>query len=626
MEPRHSDALHLLGLVAHQVGRSDLAVDLIGQAIAINPSHPVYHSSLGVALAGLDRPAEALAASDTAIGLKPDFAEAHSNRGNQLRDLGRFEEAVTAYETAVGFNPNYVDAHYNLGIALAGRGRADAAAAFSAAIRCGASWASAYFHLANSLRQAGRLEEALQAYDAAIRLAPEGLEAHINRGVTLSDLGRKEEAVAAYDGALHLCPTSADAHTNRGAALHDLGRTEEALAAHDAAIALTPGMATAHYNRGNAFLASNRLEEALACYDRAIALEPGRAEAYSNKGAALTGLGRLQEAVAAYHDAIRVKPDHAEAHYNEAFAHLLDGRLEEGWPKYEWRFRGGDKTLRRRDVPQPQWNGEDLAGRTILLHAEQGLGDTIQFCRYAPLVAARGARVMLEAPKSVLRLLSGLKGVDQLVAAGETPPHFDLHCPLMSLPGVLGTRLETVPADVPYLEAESEVAQRWRARLGPEGFRIGVTWQGNPAASAEQGRSVPLADFEPLARIPGVRLISLQKVHGLDQLDNLPPGMTVETLGADFDAGPDAFVDTAGVMTGLDLIVSVDTAVGHLAGALARPTWLALQKVPHWVWGLEGETTPWYPRTRLFRQARRGDWKEVFGRMAEALPGLVAAR
>ena len=592
LEPRHADALHLLGLIAHQVGRNDIAVELIAQAIGIDGSFPVYRSSLGAALAGLGRAEDAVAAYNDAIRLKPDYAEAHSNLGNAFQDLGRLDEAVAAYEAAIAFKPDFIEAHYNLG------------------------------HVLQAL---GRPEAAVAAYGAAVHLKPDFADAHARQGAVLADLGRAEEAAAAYTAAVQLRPDFAEAHLNLGNALADLGRLDEALAAQDTAIRLAPGLPQAHYNRGNILRRLGRLDDAVDAYDAAIRLDPGYAQAHANRGAVLTELARVDEAAAAYGAAIRLKPDYAEAHYNEAFLHLLRGDLAAGWPKYEWRRRGGRGDLRPRDFTQPQWQGEDIAGRTILLHAEQGLGDAIQFCRYAPRVAARGARVVLEAPRPLLRLLSGLAGVDRLVATGDSPPAFDLHCPLMSLPGVFGTTLETIPADIPYLSAEGPAVEAWRARIGATGFKVGITWQGNPTAAAEQGRSVPLAAFAPLSRIPGVRLISLQKVHGLDQLEGLPAGMRVETLGEDFDAGPDAFVDTAGAMAALDMILTVDTAVGHLAGALGRPVWLALQQIPHWVWTMQGERSPWYPNTRLFRQAARGDWSGVFARMEGELAGLVAA-
>jgi hypothetical protein len=255
----------------------------------------------------------------------------------------------------------------------------------------------------------------------------------------------------------------------------------------------------------------------------------------------------------------------------------------------------------------------------LLLHAEQGLGDILQFCRYAPLLAERGAEVVLEVPRTLVRLLGGLSGKVTLVARGDPLPDFDLHCPLMSVPGRLATTVEMIPAPVPYVAADAVRAAHWTARLPADGLRIGIGWQGNPAGTVDRGRSAPLAAFAPLARVPGVRLISLQRHHGLDQLERLPDGMTVDTLGGDFDSGPDAFLDAAVVMANLDLVISTDTAIVHLAGALGRPVWVALKAVPHWTWMIDREDSPWYPSARLFRQVTDGDWRGVFDRMAAEL-------
>ena len=558
-DPRHADSLHLLGLIAHQAGRNDAAVDLIGKAIGINRMVAEYHSNLGESLRAEGNLDAALAAYDNAICVKPNYAEAYSNRGNVLRYLGR-------------------------------------------------------------------LEEALEACDAAIRIKSDYAEAHSNRGNALMDLGRPGDALVAYDAALGIRPGLVQTCYNRGNALRDLGRLSEALAAYDITIRIKPDYAEAHCNRGVALKELSRLDDALASYDTALRIKPDYAEAHSNRGNALKDLGRLNEALAAYDTALRIRPDSAEAHYNQSLALFLRGDLQAGWDKYEWRWRGGSKDLNPRDFSCPPWDGAAIAGRSILLHAEQGLGDTIQFCRYAPLVAALGGRVVLEAPRRLLRVLSGLAGVRQLVADGDPLPAFDLHCPLMSLPGRFGTTVESIPADIPYLSAEPERVTHWRKRLASDDFKIGIVWQGGPNYKADSKRSVPLACFAPLAELSGVRLISLQKVHGLEQLQHLPHWMKVTELGEDFDTGPDAFVDTAAVMMDLDLVVTVDTAIGHLAGALGRPVWIAVQAVPHWVWMLDRDDSPWYPSVRLFRQTVRGDWDGVFFRMAAELADLLQDR
>ncbi len=396
-------------------------------------------------------------------------------------------------------------------------------------------------------------------------------------------------------------------------------RNEEALDAYKEAIRLRPEDAQGYFRLGFPLFELDRLDEAIAACDTAIRLKPEFAEAHANRAIALRKSGRLAESLTASARAIEIKPDYPSAHFNESIARLLMGDFAVGLKKYEWRYRGGAAELKARSYSQAQWIGQEVRGLTVLLYAEQGLGDSIQFCRYVSLVKMRGARVVLEVPRHLLCLLAAFPGVDQFVATGDTLPEFDFHCPLMSLPYACGTTVDSIPAEIPYLHAQADVQKKWEARLGAGGFKIGIAWQGSPTALAERGRSTPLACFEPLSKIPGVRLISLQKGHGIDQLNALPEGMQVETLSADFDAGADAFIDTAALMMSLDLVITVDTAIGHLAGALGRPVWIVLQKVPHWIWMMDRTDSPWYHSVRLFRQNERGNWPELFGRVTRAL-------
>jgi tetratricopeptide (TPR) repeat protein len=569
----------------HQAGRLAEAEPLYVRLLSLDPTHADACHLLGLIAYHTGRNDAAIGLIGKAIGIKSGVALYHANLGLALTRAGLLDQAVVACSNAVVLDPASPNARVNLGIALMDVGRtSDAIASYHAAIRLKPDAAEAHYNLGVALQEAGRLDEAIGAYDAAIRIRPEFGFAHYNRGMVLARQRRLDDAVAAYRAAILHLPRYAEAHTNLGAALRELGRLDEAIAACRAAIDIRPGYAEAHSNLGQLFFE----------------------------------LGQFDLALASYHSAIGIEPDLAEVHHNESFIHLLRGDFATGWEKYEWRWRRA--AAKRTDVfSQPRWDGQDISGKTILLHAEQGLGDTIQFCRYAALVAARGARVILQVPRHLVRLLSGLGGVSVLVAAGDPLPAFDVHCPLMSLPRLFGSTAATFPAPIPYLKAEPGLQEQWAGRLGSAGFKIGITWQGNPAAPAERGRSTPLACFAPLARIPGVRLISLQKVYGLAQLQHLPAGMQVETLGDDFDSGADAFVDTAAVMMNLDLIITVDTAIGHLAGALGCPVWLAIQAVPHWIWMLERTDSPWYPSARLFRQSGRGNWSEVFGRMAEVL-------
>ena len=471
------------------------------------------------------------------------------------------------------------------------------------------------FGAAVSLHRAGKLADAVKAYG---RVVPPTAQALSYKGAALFDLGKIKEAVAAYEQAIALDPDFADAHYNLGLALKRLGRLDGAIASYRAAIALKPDLHKAYSNLANILRDQGQLAEAEALCRQAIDLKPDYADAIANLGNVLLDTGRAAEAVQAYERATALNPQLIEAHWGEAFARLLLGDFAAGWQKHEVRWwKAGFKP---HGFVQPQWDGSDLAGKSILLHTEQGLGDSIQFVRYARLVKDRGAgSVVLFCPKALARLMETVDGVDRVVTDPKAVPPCPVQSPLLSLPLALGTTVETIPAARAYLRADQSLADRWRGRLGT-GFKIGIAWAGNPAAAADKGRSFPLTSFAPLARIPGVRLISLQKNAGADELRTLPQ---VESLGDEFDAGPDAFADTAAVMMQLDLIVTVDTSIAHLAGALGRPVWVVLQANPDGRWMLERMDSPWYPTMRLFRQQVQGDWSKPFAEMRALLSDMV---
>ncbi len=501
------------------------------------------------------------------------------------------------------------------------------------------------------LAQQGRLDESVACFRQAIALWPEYGDVHSNLGNVLSFLGRVDEAVAAYEAALRLRPDDPIVLNNLSNALRLLGRLEESAAAARKAVALRADYADAHNNLGATLLMQGQAAEAADCFREALRLRPGLAEAHgnlmeavrrlgrpqeavarpgpgqespealNNQGNALKDQGRLDEAIACYRRALRHWPDYPELHYNLSLALLVQGNFAEGWPEYEWRWRWHPELVR--PFRQPPWDGTPLDGRTILLYAEQGLGDTIQFLRYAALVKERGGTVVLECQEVLLALAATCPGIDRLVAAGSELPAFDTHAPLLSLPRIFRTTLETVPARVPYLSADPGPVERWREALAAvEGFKIGIAWQGNPGNPNDQRRSIPLTGFEPLARLEGVRLLSLQKGRGAQQLAELAGRFPVTDLADRQPGDIDPFVNTAAVMKNLDLVVTVDTAVAHLAGALGVPVWVLLPHVPDWRWLLEREESPWYPTMRLFRQKEAGNWAEVFGRVAR----LVASR
>jgi tetratricopeptide (TPR) repeat protein len=462
--------------------------------------------------------------------------------------------------------------------------------------------------------QAGRLQAAEQVYRQILAVEPALAEAHNNLGVALQDQGKPDEAVACYRRALTLKPGFTEAHNNLGNALKCRGQLDEAIASYRRALELKPEFAQAHYNLGNAFQEQGNLDDAVACYCRALELKPDHAGTHYNLGNALKDQRKLDHALACFRRALELNPDHAEAHWTRAFTWLLAGDWQRGWPEYEWRWRTKEFVLRR--FPQPWWEGESLAGKTILLHAEQGLGDTIQFIRYASIVKQLGAAVIVECQELLLGLLDSCPGIDQLVAQGDALPAFDVHAPLLSLPRILKTSAETIPATIPYLVPKPAIVERWRTRLIEiDGFKIGIAWQGNPTFRGDRFRSFPLRYFAPLAQVPGVCLLSLQKGAGSGQLAEVRDLFAVTDLG---DRLHD-FTDTAAVMKNLDLVITSDTAAAHLAGALGVPVWVALSFAADWRWLLDRCDCPWYPTMRLFRQRESGDWRRVFEEINSAL-------
>jgi tetratricopeptide (TPR) repeat protein len=532
-----------------------------------------------------------LASYDKAIALRPDFAEAWSNRGNALQKLGAASEALASCTRAIELRPNYAPGHHNRG---------------------------------NALYDLKRWEEALASYGRAIELNPNYAQAYYNRGKTLYDLKRLDEAIASYDRAIALKPDYAHAWCNRGNVLNDLERFPQALASYDKAIALKPDYAEAWSNRGTALQYLYRLEEALACHDKALALNPDYAEAHCNRGSVLNSIMRPQDALASFNRAIALDPDFAQAHFNKAITELGLGNMEDGWREFEWR-RNIVEMAGNRIFPKPLLASlDDVQGKTILVHFEHGFGDTIQFYRYLELLHRAGARILFNAQAKLERLLSSPGFPLTFVNLDDPTLTYDYHVPIMSLPLACGTTVQTIPAKVPYISPEDDLVRKWHDRLDGDGFKIGICWTGSLThLKGHQGRVFPVTCFEPVSKLPAVRLISLQKGDGEGDLRSLPQGMTIESFD-NLDAGPDAFVDTAAIMTCVDLVITNDTSISHLAGALGVPTFVALSYVPDWRWMFDRADSPWYPTMRLFRQRTDGDWNTVFREIESALGELMA--
>jgi hypothetical protein len=432
-----------------------------------------------------------------------------------------------------------------------------------------------------------------------------------------------DEATAACRRAIQIDPNYADGYFNLGLALHAKGQWDESIAAIREALRLKPDNAEAYYNLGNSLHDADRLDDAIAAYQRALELKPDYPEAHNNLGIALRDSGRLEDANTAYREALKIRNDNPPVHWNLALNYLLQGNFKEGWEEHEWRWRCKGFPSPRREFRQPMWDGRDLNGQKIFLHAEQGFGDTIQFVRYAPIVAERGGQVVLQCQAELFRLLKSNPQFGQIISADEIVPEFDFHCPLLSLPRAFGTEIHSIPAATPYLGVDPVLAETWEKRLlsASGGFRVGIVWAGRPTHKRDRQRSIALLKFLPLAAVAGVKFFSLQKGVASEQIKT--PGDTMHLI--DLTADLHDFADTAALISRLDLVIGVDTAVVHLAGAMGKPVWLLLPSVPDWRWLMNREDSSWYPTMRLFRQTSPGDWEGVFCRVAESLSMAVSA-
>jgi tetratricopeptide (TPR) repeat protein len=675
-----ADALRLLGLISLDTGNAQAAVEYMSRAVAISPHVAELHCILGSAYRELDQLLDAAACYRRASQLNPAYAESHNNRGACLFDHGLTDEAIACYEQALHVDPRLAAAYYNLGNARQSQGEFDKAIdCYHQALQIDPEYVAAYTNLGAALFHQKRFEEAVVSYSKALELEAQNPEALNNLGAVFHEQQQYDSAIESYQRALRYHPDYADAHVNMGDALWKKGLLEEAAEAYGKAQALEPGCnevqarlgivlkelgrfgdaekcyrailqqtpdaPEVHNNLGTILQSQGQFEEAVSCYEKALELSPDYTAAHNNRGAALreqgrhdaavesyqravqlgpqcveahvglantlSDLRRLEEAARAYDRAIELRPDNAEARFARSLALLRSGDFEQGWRELEWRWQTSQ--LKQRDLPIPRWRGAAIVGKRILIHAEQGLGDTIQFVRYLPLVKQRGGEVVFACRDLLLPLLGGVEGADQIVALGEEVPPCDLHAPLHSLPYIFDTALETIPQSIPYVSVDEQLFETWKGRLDqlPE-KKIGICWQGNRNHRRDRFRSIPKQHFENLTGLDGITVISLQKgaepigdgvIDWLDEIDR--------------DSGP--FMDTAAIIENLDLVISSDTSVAHLAGALGRPVWLALDYAADWRWLLDRSDSPWYPTMRLFRQTSFGDWDGVMCRIREAL-------
>ncbi len=654
--PDNADALHLLGLAAHQLKRHDEAADLINRAIAQDgPGTPVYLGNFASMLFEQGKYEQAVECYDKTLKLEPHHAEAYRNRAVALAKLKRFDEALSSYDEALALNPADIQSLKSQGVLLGEAGRheealaccekllalkpdhvgaynnraialdhlkkyEEALASYDRALELKPANVDTLNNKGNTLQKLGRLDDALSTYEKALALSPGHASSLNNKGIVLRKLGRHDEALSYHDKALSISPHYAEAHSNRGMALYDLKRFDEALASFDKALAIKPDDLGALSGRSNVLREFGRREEALACCEKLLSLNPNHLEAYVTQAVILSDLRQFDAAFAAYERATSIDPNFATAHWNELLLHLTLGNFERGWAKHEWRWDAAVLGVPKREFSQPAWVGHDsIEGKRIFVYNEQGLGDAIQFCRYIPLLAAKGAQVIVEVIEPLRRLMSGLTGVAQCISSTEKLPEFDYHCSINSLPIIFKTRLETIPSATPYLQTPAQTSD-WETRLGPKDRpRIGLVWSGNPKHGNDKNRSASLRAFLPLLDIDAT-FVSLQKdVRPDDQ------AMLKELSDTIIDLGPSLndFADTAALISHLDLVICVDTSVAHLAGALGKPVWILLPFTPDWRWMLDRDDSPWYPNARLFRQDENREWPSVIGRMQKALGEFV---
>ncbi len=620
-EPSHAQAMHLLGVVAHQTGQHERAIALISNSIRLVGNQPAAHRSLGEAYRACGKLAEAKACYLKAISLQPNLPEPYYHLALVHYAEKDSQSAISRCRQAVALRPDYVQALNDLGNMLRESGQeSEAQGCYERAVASQLNYFDALVNLGSLFRQRRDYDTAERYLLRALDARPTSPDVPMLLGDLETARERWSEAIGWYRKSLEIEPNSHRVETRLGAALQGDGQIDAAIDHYRRAIQLNGDVAETHFNLGVALESQGRVEEAVAQYETTLRLEPSYAGAHVNLGAYWQEQGEPQRGLAHYNRVLELRPESAEAHYNRALILLRNGDFAAGWPDYEWRYRLPKFPLEV--MKESMWDGSDLGERTLLVHAEQGVGDALHFIRFIPLVQRRCPNIIMRVHPPVVSVLrqSGFS----VLGHDEPLPHFDVQVPLMSLPGMLGTNLTNIPAPIPYLSAKPELIDEWRERLkNLSGFRVGICWQGSRENKSDRARSMALAHFEPLVRVAGVQLISLQKKDGVEQIAELAGRFPVAELGDDLDEEAGPFMDTAAVMKNLDLVITADTSIAHLAGGLGVSVWVALSTRADWRWMLDREDTPWYPTMRLFRQTRFGEWNDVFEWLAASLAELA---
>lgn len=619
--PSHADALNLLGVVARQQGDLITAERLILQAIGQNPTVALYHHHLGKTYALQKRLQDAVQSYRRAVFLDQSDIESMRLLASLLGESGEWTEATGLYEELLQREPYKAEWMYRCGHGLKRQGRvSEALSVYRRATLLQPDSADAHFNLGKALFEAGQRSECLVCFQRVLEIQPGDAEAHNYLGQVRHERGEGGQALQFYLEALRLRPDYVEVLSNLGALMMEMNELESAEVLLRRAYQLAPGFKCASTNLGTLLSRRGRFVEAFETFRKVLLSDPQDPTALCSMGFALDALGDLEGARAAFELALKTEPNSALARFNLSSHFLLAGNFAEGWSCYERRWELRQFTGKPRTYAQPRWRNEDIAGTSVLLYAEQGFGDTLQFVRYALILVERGARVLLETQAPLVPLLCTLHPKVQVLARNdETAPDTDWHCPLLSLPYVLGTDLSNIPAAVPYVYPDEEKAKLWAEQNRTQTFRVGVVWSGNPGHARDRLRSIPFEEFSRLFLTPQVHFYSLQKGPAAKYAKDAGPNaglLDLEPFLLDF-------TDTAAVITNLDLVITVDTAVGHLAGAMGKPVWILLAHAPDWRWLKERSDSPWYPTARLFRQGSPGSWADVLDRVKSAL--LIAA-
>jgi tetratricopeptide (TPR) repeat protein len=584
------DALHYFGILKAAMGRFSEAEELLQKSLSAKRTRIPYTENYVQILFQQHKYENAVGTCRAAIRAHGITEKLQYTLAISLFKGGRLEESLNEFDKLLNkYNSNII--YYN--------------------------------EKGSVLAELGRFEESLTYVERSLAINPKYSGALLNKGNLLSKLEKYHEALNVYNEAFAVAPASADLFLGYGNALGGLRRYDEALAAYDKALSINPDLENAWLGRGNVFWSLKRYDEALVAYDKALSIKCHLERAWFGRGNVFSDLKRYDEAFASYEKALSINPHFGEARFNEGFNRLLLGDMESGWKEYEWRWEGTQLRSFKRDFVQPQWScGTDISKKTILIHAEQGLGDTIMCCRYVPMVAALGAEVIVEVQPPLKSLLQNLDGISTLIAKGEPIPNFDVQCPIMSLPWAFKTTLENIPAQIPYLSASENVVENWRSKLSGSGMKIGIAWAGNPNFFRDCDRSILLKNILPILQIKGARFFCLQKDLRDGDSNILDTNYEIVRLDREIHD----FQDTAAIITLLDLVISSDTSVVNLAGAIGTPFWVLLPFNPDWRWLLDRDDSPWYPAARLFRQKKSSDWTTVVAEVCTELNKLIAQR